>query len=177
MALPKLGFPMSLNLSLLVSLALFIALLLINQPLETTAAPKGIVSLQMAGSAERSLEIVASWGSEAIGYARLSLWLDFLFAVAYVSTLLLLTRHLSRDRPGVREQTFSRSATLLFLSAGMADIAENAIMLNNLHSPSDVLSMAVTVLALAKFTGLILGLAGLVVLRAARRHPLSPTHH
>jgi len=33
--------------------------------------------------------------------------------------------------------------------------------------------MTATILALIKFTGLLLGVAGLVIIRAARRHPLS----
>jgi len=88
-------------------------------------------------------------------------------------TLLLLTRHLSRDRPGVRERMVSRWVRSLFIAAGASDLAENVLLLNNLDSPNNSMSLAATLFALAKFTGLILGLAGLVILRAARRNPLS----
>ena len=47
-----------------------------------------------------------------------------------------------------------------------------ALLLNNFNPPTDLVSLAATVCALIKFTGLTLGLAGLVVIRAARRHPL-----
>jgi hypothetical protein len=173
MTLPGSDFPKALTLSLLVSLILFIALLVINEPLQTSAAPKGIVSFQMAGTLDQASDILASWDSDAMSSARASLWLDFAFAAAYVVSLLLLTRHLSRDRPGVRERTVSRLVRGLFIAAGASDVVENILLLNNLDSPSDSLSMAATLFALAKFTGLILGLAGLVILRAARRHPLS----
>lgn len=171
MLMPGPDFPKGLTVGLLVSLTLFIALLLINEPLQTSAAPKGIVSFQMAGTLDQAAEILASWDSKAMASARASLWLDFAFAAAYVLTLLLLTKHLSRDRPGVRERTVSRCVRGLFIGAGASDVVENILLLNNLDSPVDSVSMAATLCALAKFTGLILGLAGLIILRAARRRP------
>lgn len=173
MAISGSDIPKALILSLLTTLALFIALLLINEPLQTYAAPKGIVSLEMAGTLDRANEILGSWNDSAVSWAKTSLWLDFVFAPAYVLTLLLLTRHLSRDRPGVRERTVSRWVRGLFIGAGTCDVAENIILLNNIESPGESMSLAATLFALAKFTGLLLGLAGLVILRAARRHPLS----
>lgn len=173
MAISGSDIPKALILSLLTTLALFIALLLINEPLQTHAAPKGIVSLEMAGTLDRANEILGSWNDSAVSWAKTSLWLDFVFAPAYVLTLLLLTRHLSRDRPGVRERTVSRWVRGLFIGAGTCDVAENIILLNNIESPGESMSLAATLFALAKFTGLLLGLAGLVILRAARRHPLS----
>ena len=61
----------------------------------------------------------------------------------------------------------------LFVFAGLCDISENVLLLISLEGPSDALSLWATVFALGKFTGLVLGVAGLVILRAARRHPLS----
>jgi hypothetical protein len=165
-------FPKALTLCLLASLTLFIALLLINEPLQTSAAPKGIVSFQMAGTLDQASEILASWDSDAVASARTSLWLDFAFAGVYVLTLLLLTKHLSRDRPGRRARAVSRWVRGLFIAAGTFDVAENILLLNNLDSPNATMSLAAALCALAKFTGLILGLAGLVILRAARRHQL-----
>ncbi|MDI9246529.1 hypothetical protein [Marinobacter sp. CHS3-4] len=172
-ALPRPHLPRALSVSLLVTVMLFVVLVLVNQPLQTSPAPKGIISLQMAGSLDHVREILASWNGEGMAWARASLWLDFAFAPAYVLTLLLLTRHLSRDRPGVRERTVTRWVRGMFIGAGTCDVAENILLLNSLESPSESLNLAATLFALAKFTGLILGLAGLVILRAARRHPLS----
>ncbi len=39
--------------------------------------------------------------------------------------------------------------------------------------PTDMVSLSATLCALVKFTGLMLGCAGLVIIRAARRHPLA----
>jgi len=61
MLMPGPDFPKALTFGLLVSLTLFIALLLINEPLQTGAAPKGIVSFQMAGTLDHATTILASW--------------------------------------------------------------------------------------------------------------------
>ncbi|MDO6443560.1 hypothetical protein [Marinobacter sp. 2_MG-2023] len=159
---------------LVMTLLLLVALLVINQPLKTGSAHQGIVSYQLAGSAEQALAIVRSWGDEGLQWARLSLWLDFLFIPVYCLTLILLTRHCTRDRPGVRERNAARWIRTLFIAAGLADATENVLLLNNLEAPADAISVAAAISALAKFTALTLGIAGLVIIRAARRHPLEP---
>ena len=95
-------FPKRLNLSLLATAALLLVLLVVNQPLQTGSAPQGIVSFQMATTAEQSMAILRSWRQEGVTWARVSLWLDFLFVPVYLVSLIFLTNHLTRDRPGVR---------------------------------------------------------------------------
>lgn len=167
------NLPRGFRLSLIAAVTLLAALMVIDQPLRTSAAPQGIVSFQLAASADQAGAIVRSWQPDALFWARASLWLDFLFIPAYLLTLLQLTRHLMRDRPGVRERMVARWVRALFVTAGLSDIAENILLLNNLPAPGDTLSLLATVCALIKFTGLTLGLAGLVIIRAARRHPLA----
>ncbi|MEC7433796.1 MAG: hypothetical protein VYC10_10805, partial [Pseudomonadota bacterium] len=70
----------------------------------------------------------------------------------------------------------ARWVRTLFVIAGISDVAENIVLLNNFNPPSDSLSLTATILALVKFTGLILGMAGLVVIRASRRRPLTHSH-
>lgn len=168
------ALPKSLKAGLAATAVLLVALILINQPLKTGAAHQGIVSFQLAGNAEQALAIVQSWGQEGLQWARLSLWLDFLFIPVYCITLILSTRHFTQDRPGVRERTAARWVRRLFLVAGLADVSENLLLLNNLESPTNAISLTATIFALVKFTALILGIAGLVIIRAARRHPLAP---
>lgn len=160
--------------SMVIAVALFLVLIAINQPLQTLAAPQGIVSLQLAGTAEHAQAILASWGEDGLTLARLSLWLDFLFIVAYLAALLQLTRHFTRDRRGVRERMIARWIRVLFVIAGATDVAENIVLLNNFSPPDDSMGLAASILALIKYTGLMLGAAGLVVIRAARRQPLTP---
>lgn len=164
--------PRPLKLGALATLALFVLLIGINQVLTTALAPKGIVSLQLAADAERTLAILASWGENGLLWAQASLWLDFLFIAAFVVTLILLTNYLLEDRPGVRERKIGHWIRAAFIAAGLADITENALLLNNLSAPTDAISVSASVCALIKFTCLILGAAGLVIIRAERRHPL-----
>ncbi|MBW7472276.1 hypothetical protein QQF73_14520 [Marinobacter sp. M216] len=167
------ALPRGLKASLIAVLVLLGTLLLVNQPLQTGSAPQGIVSFQMAGTAEQAHAIVRSWRPEGVVWAQMSLWLDFLFIPAYVLALVQLTRHLMRDRPGVRERMVARWIRALFLAAGLSDATENILLLNNFNPPTDVISLSATICALVKFTGLTLGIAGLVIIRAARRHPLA----
>lgn len=152
--------------------AVFMALLLINLMLSNEQAPQGIVSFQLAGTAEQSLRILAAWGEEGRFWAALSLWLDFLFLALYTATLVVFTSYLLSDRPGVRERKLGGWVKTLFIAAGLADAAENTFLLYNMSNATDGLSLAATAMALMKFTGLLLGGAGLVVIRAERRRPL-----
>lgn len=176
MSLLRPEFSKSLTISIVITLTLLVALMLINQPLQTTEAPGGILSLELAGSTEHSNAILESWSPDAMVWAKLSIWLDFLFAPAYTLTLFLFTGYLSRDRPGVREKTITRSVKALFVIAGTCDIGENVFLLMNFSEPTDTITFVATLFALGKFTGLILGIAGLIVLRAARRPPMIHSH-
>lgn len=169
------ALPGSLKASLSVSGVLLVALLLVNQPLQTDMAPQGIVSFQLAGSADQAYQILASWQPAGIGWAKVSLWVDFLFIPAYVLALIQLTRHFTRDRPGVRERVGARWVRALFATAGLSDVTENVLLLNNLNPPTDAVTLSATLCALVKFTAITLGIAGLVIIRASRRHPLA--HH
>ncbi len=175
MSLPRLLtlLPKRLSLSLLTTAALLLILVVVNQPLQTGSAPQGIVSFQMAATADQSMAILRSWQKDGVMWAQVSLWLDFLFVPAYLFTLILLTNHLSRDRPGVRERNVARWVKALFVAAGAGDLAENILLLNNMDPPTDMVSLSATICALVKFTGLMLGAAGLVIIRAASRHPLA----
>lgn len=171
--LPARPMRLPMKVAMVAAVALFAALMAINQPLQTAAAPQGIFSFQLAGTAEQAHAILLSWRGDKIALAQLSLWLGLLFVVTYLAALLQLTRHFTRDRPGVRERMIARWVRTMFVIAGLSDLAENLVLLNNFNPPTDTMSLTATLLALVKVTGLMLGIAGLVVVRAARRHPLS----
>lgn len=164
--------PRTLKSALVLSSVFLVVLFLINQQLHTDAAPRGLFSLQLAATAEQTGLIVTSWGESGLFWARTSLWLDLGFIAVYLSTLLMLSRYLLSDRPGVREQQLGLWIKTLFMTAGLSDFTENVLLLNNLQTPDDTLSLTATVLSLLKFTCLLIGIAGLVVVRAARRRPL-----
>lgn len=166
------ALPRNLLTLLVTAVLLLVVLLVVNQPLRNTGAPQGIVSFQLAGTAEHARAIIQSWGAENLVWAKASLWLDFLFIPAYLLALLHLTRHFMQDRPGVRERTIARWVRALFLTAGVSDATQNILLLNNFHPPEDTLTLYATICALVRYTGLALGIAGLVIIRASRRHPL-----
>ena len=72
---------------LALTLALMITLLLIDVPLETAAAPKGIVSYELAGSVTEAQRILDSWSPHARLYAAFSLGLDYLYMPSYAITI------------------------------------------------------------------------------------------
>lgn len=164
--------PLALKWSALLSILLFLVLMAVNQVLMTAQAPQGMISFQLAATALESLSIISSWGSSGQRWAVSALWLDFILIAAYVVALLMLVNYLMSDRPGVRERKLGRSVKALFLATGVSDLSENLLLLNNFSPPTDNISLAATVFALIKFTGLLVGAAGLVILRAARRRPL-----
>jgi hypothetical protein len=71
------------------TLVLMISLQVIGGPLQTNAAPSGIVSYELAGNLVNARNMLDSWGSEGQVFAALSLGLDYLFLVAYSVTIAL----------------------------------------------------------------------------------------
>jgi pimeloyl-ACP methyl ester carboxylesterase len=66
----------------LASLALFVVLAAIDVRMQD-AGGWGIVDFEVAGSRAGAQDILADWGSRGQDAARLSLWLDYLYLVAY----------------------------------------------------------------------------------------------
>ncbi|TVP59571.1 MAG: hypothetical protein EA349_02885 [Halomonadaceae bacterium] len=168
-------WPASLCVLALASGAALVVLMMINQYLITPDAPQGIISYQLAGDAESAKQIRRAWGSGGQLWAHLSLYLDFLFVALYLTFLLKLSNHLLLDRPGVREQQMGSVAKWLFIIGGSSDVAENVFLLIAIARPEaeDHWAIAAVVATLLKLTGLLLGAAALLIVRAARRHPLN----
>lgn len=165
--------PAALNLLIVATLVLLAIQYGLNQPLLTPYAPQGMVSFQLAATAESSQVILDSWRSVGHGWAVTSLLSGLLLVAIYTTMLVSLTNYLLRDRPGVREQKEGRWVKRLFISAGVANAVENVVLLNNLNPPTDGMSLTATIMALISYTGLLLGAAGLFLIRASRRHPMA----
>ena len=73
----------SLVIALVLSLVLLIALRVLDVPLRTAVAPRGIVSFELAKDVATSRQILDSWNAQAKTHAALSLGLDYLFLIAY----------------------------------------------------------------------------------------------
>ena len=122
----------------LLYLALLIALLSLGRPLNTKAAPWGLVSLELAGNIEKGQTILESWDEIARRYATTSLGLDFLFIpcyVAFFSGLCVLASNALRESAPSLDFAHSWPVGLGILlawsqlAAGAFDVAENVFLL------------------------------------------------
>lgn len=169
-------WPVNLKWLALASGAGMVILMIINQYLITPGAPQGMISYQLAGDTESARQIRRAWGSSGQFWAHLSLYLDFLFVAIYLTFVLKLSNHLMLDRPGVREQQLGKLSKWMFIIGGSGDVAENVFLLIAITRPEaeDHWAIAAVVASLLKLTGLLIGAAALLIVRAARRHPLTP---
>lgn len=62
---------------------------IVGQPLQTPAAPRGIVSYEFAGTTEQVAAILAGWDEQARIHAAFSLGFDYLFMPLYAMTIAL----------------------------------------------------------------------------------------
>jgi hypothetical protein len=119
-----------------------------------------IVRLQLAGSADRAKSIVDGWAREGrLGAARLNVYLDFPFLVAY-STLLALAVVLalrSATASGLvagRADELGAAFVLAAFTAGACDAIENGALFGMLHENariSEARARIVWFLAVSKF--------------------------
>ena len=59
----------------------------IDAPLQTSVAPQGIVSFELAGTGARAQAMLDSWDARARLYAAFGLGLDYLFMVSYAAAI------------------------------------------------------------------------------------------
>lgn len=152
-------------------------MLFVDVPLQGESSPHGIVSFELAGTPHQALRILLEWRSRgALGAARLSLIVDFLFLLIYAAFFSALALWV-----GVRlgERKWSVRAAWAASTAAVLDVLENGVLLyelNRLSSPSPYPQLAAA-LALGKFLLLVLSAAygvvgGAVVAIRRQRRPL-----
>lgn len=71
------------------TMILMIIMNIIGAPLNTEAAPYGIISFELAGNPSEAVRIVNSWDQVGQLHAALSLGLDYLFMLVYSTTIAL----------------------------------------------------------------------------------------
>ncbi len=147
--------------STLLAIVVMTILQVLGRPLNTEAAPAGIVSFELAGSiltAERMLE---SWGDAGRVYAGLSLGIDYFFLVTYAVAIglgcVLVARSLAR-----RSRFLSVVGILLAwaqFGAALLDGVENyALIRVLLGSQRELWPLTAQWCALVKFLLVVLGL-------------------
>ena len=139
-------------------LVLGAVLLWLDEPMWDAGGP-GIVGFELAGSEAEAGDILTEWGDEGRDAARVSLWVDFPYLVAYGTFLGLAAAALGRGRAAVAAP----------LAAGL-DVAENVSLLLVLGGHAVEIAPALAALfALLKFLLLGFAVASILLALAARR--------
>jgi hypothetical protein len=72
---------------IVLALVVMVCLYVMGIPLQTRAAPQGIISFEFAGSLANAECMIESWGKDGPMYAGLNLGLDYLYLVLYSCAL------------------------------------------------------------------------------------------
>lgn len=139
---------------LLAVFALTTFLAVLGAPLTTPAAPRGIVSFELAGSADAAAAIVASWSPSLRRLALLHLAIDYFYLVAYPALLALacgrLAGRLAGPSPGLAR--LGGVVAWAVLLSGLLDAIENAALIRILAGePSEALARLAWSAAIPKF--------------------------
>jgi hypothetical protein len=130
----------------------------LDRVLHTEAAPLGIVSFELAGTAARSGAILDSWDAQARESAMLLQGLDFLYLIVYPVWAALLSLSLSERLGGAWQNTGRWVGTAVILCAPFDAIENHALILQIMRGPSDELAGRAWLCAGAKFALLFAGL-------------------
>jgi hypothetical protein len=151
------------------------AMLAVDVPLRTDAAPNGIVSFEMVWSRAGVERVLGSWDARARTYAAFGLGLDYLFMALYSAALFMACRAVARRVEPVRP-ALGRAGMRLALAmplAGLCDAVENlGLFLLLLGTASDGWAPVASGFASVKFVIITAGtcylVAALVVGRGGR---------
>ena len=150
----------------LLTLILLAGMVVLDQPLKTSAAPLGIISFELAGTTERVAYILASWDEAARIQAGVSLGLDFFFLMAYAFTLAGACR-IVMVRILFDRSFYRRLGGLLARGqwcAAFFDAAENILLIQMLVGRgADWQPSMATFCALSKFTLVGMGLLYVII--------------
>ena len=98
---------------------------ILDVPLKNEIASNGIVSFELAGSLQKSVDILNSWNETAKLYAGLSLGFDYLFMLVYSLLLYVLIKHITSKFTNKTILKFGNILAFLMLAAGLLDAIEN----------------------------------------------------
>lgn len=159
-----------------VTLGLFAVLLVLDGRMQD-AGNHGIVAFEVAFTSGKAQEIIVAWGSKGHDAARLSLWIDFLYLIAYGLFLWLAVRALGdafRDRGMDGWARPAAAISVLPLIGAGADAVEDVFLLLVLGGDASSIGPPLAgSFATLKFACLavvvVYLLAGLVALALSRR--------
>lgn len=156
----------------LISLVFLIVMILVmryqGKSLVTPASPLGILDLEFARTAEKLQQLKLFWNPQDLS---INIYLDFLFIIAYVWFLAMVSTEISRRSGWERA---GKWATSLAIAAGLFDVLENFLMIMIYQGRFDTsLLNLVFVLAVLKFA---LALAVIFFILAAIPFILAKKH-
>jgi len=158
------------------TLVVMIALQVIGAPLQTEAAPGGIVTFEFAGDVATARHIIESWQGATLASTGLSLGLDFLFLLLYGAAISMACVGLA-ERLMMRHSRFAALGVALAWGAWLAsllDAIENLALIRlllgdfNAIWPPLAYGCAAVKFALV-LAGLLYTLVGAILLRVERR--------
>jgi hypothetical protein len=115
---------------LLATLAVMTVMIVVDQPLRTAAAPKGVVSFEFAGDVATARAMLDSWDARAREFAGFSLGFDYVFMIAYSTTTALACLWAAGVWAPVAPALAALGPGLAWGSwaAGLCDAVENAAL-------------------------------------------------
>jgi pimeloyl-ACP methyl ester carboxylesterase len=160
-----------------IAAVLFVVLALIDNRMWDEGGP-GIIDFELAGSARDAREILTEWGPDGRDAAKLSLWLDFPFLIAYGAFWALAAaacRDIARRQGWARLARLGPIAIVLAPVAAGCDALEDVFLLlvvgGHGGSAGPVLAAG---FASVKFLTLVLAELYVVVVVVRRLHRASP---
>jgi hypothetical protein len=152
-------------------------MMLVNVPLEGESSPWGIVSFELAGTPYRALRILLEWKSgRALGYAKLSLLVDFVYLVIYGLFFASLATCVGAR---LEDKIWSSRAAWAASCAAALDVLENAVLLSEVvrfTSPTPFPQLAASLagikLALLLFSASYGAAGGVLACLRHQRRPL-----
>jgi hypothetical protein len=165
--------PRALVCFLVLAVILLFAMYVLDQSLLTTAAPRGILSLEFAKRFSQTQRIIASWQPDARTYAALSLGIDYLFLIVYALFISLACTQVARSfrRRGSILATAGYGLAWAQFVAAICDAVENyaliQLLLGSLYQQWPVIAWTC---ATAKFGIIAVGwlyilVGGLIIMR------------
>ena len=145
-------------------------MMFVDVPLQGESSPQGIISFELAGTPYRALQILLEWRSRsAIGHAKLSLIIDFVYLLIYALFFSSLAVWV-----GFRldEIVWSVRAAWAAVYAAVADALENGVLLYEVVRfstaapfPQLAASFALLKFALLLFSASYSAIGGIIALR------------
>lgn len=160
----------------LATLGLFVVLAVIDQSIRDTGGP-GIVSFEVEFTSDNARETLEQWGEDGRADARLSLWLDYGFLVAYAAFFSLAVLALV-DALGWRRWEFLAAFPLV---GAVCDAIENGALLLTIGQDGDqpwpfIAGVFASIKFLALTPAQLFVLVGFVVWLIRRRRRSSAEH-